>query len=183
MFFLCHCKAWRTVSSSGRVFGSGNLRKIAPTHFSILLRICLVELCPQWKCKKVVFNIDLAFESIELEFYHLLAFILIVLRSPPPRALRLELLSGKAPGCANSTDEKEAQDFSVKREGTFLAGVCELQLVREPDGFPSVLAQDHGVQESAAQLQSLVSPKCLLLCVMRLSNVRTGVCSLEFSSE
>lgn len=165
------------------MFGSGNLRKIAPTHFSILLRICLVELCPHWKCKKVVFNIDLAFGSIELEFYHLLAFILIVLRSPPPRALRLELLSGKAPGCANSTDEKEAQDFSVKREGTFSAGVCELQLVGEPDGFPSVLAQDHGVQESAAQLQSLVSPKCLLLCVMRLSNVRTGVCSLEFSSE
>lgn len=90
------------------------------------------------------------FGSIELEFCYLLAFILIVLSSPPSRALKLELLSRKAPGCANSTDENEAQDFSVKREGTFLAGVCELQLAGEPDGFPSVLARDHGVRESAA---------------------------------
>lgn len=57
---------------------------------------------------KIAFNIDLAFGSVELEFHHLLAFIVIVLSSPPPRALRLDLWSRKSPDVTYSVDENES---------------------------------------------------------------------------
>lgn len=46
-----------------------------------------------WEVLRIAFNIDPAFGSVELEFHHLLAVIPIVLSSPPPRALRLDLWS------------------------------------------------------------------------------------------
>lgn len=46
---------------------------------------------------KIAFNIDLAFASVELEFHHLLVFIVIVNSSPSPRDLRLDLWTRKYP--------------------------------------------------------------------------------------
>ena len=57
---------------------------------------------------KIAFNIGLAFGSVELEFHHLLAFIVIVLSFPPPRALRLGFWSRKSPDVTYSMDENES---------------------------------------------------------------------------
>ncbi|PKU31714.1 hypothetical protein llap_17982 [Limosa lapponica baueri] len=59
---------------------------------------------------KIAFNIDLAFGSVELEFHRLLAFIIIVLISPPPRALRLGLWFRKSPGVTYSTDMEKKEE-------------------------------------------------------------------------